>query len=92
MTSKLGGRLALVFAAGAIAFFGGPLHAAPKSSAADARAAQTSWLGDTLSASDIINRKPIAGTKVTSANGNLTIRSNGWLQCQPFATDVKCGD
>ena len=67
MTSTVGGRLALVFAAGAIAFFGGPLHAALKLSAADARAAQTSWLGDTLSPSDIINLKPIAGSKVATA-------------------------
>ncbi|HTO60455.1 MAG TPA: hypothetical protein VMM15_04280 [Bradyrhizobium sp.] len=67
MTSKVGGRLALIFAAGVIAYFGGPLHAALKSSAANAPAAQTSWLGDTLSASDIINLKPIAGGKVASA-------------------------
>jgi hypothetical protein len=67
MTSKVGGRLALIVAAGVIAYFGGPLHAAPKSSAAEARAAQTSWLGDTLSASDIITLKPIAGSKAASA-------------------------
>jgi len=68
MTSKVGGRLALIFAAGVIAYFGVPLHAALKASAADARAAQTSWLGDTLSASDMINLKPIAGSKVASAS------------------------
>ena len=67
MTSKVGGRLALIFAAGAIACFGAPLHAALKSSAANARAAQTSWLGDTLTAADIIDLKPIAGSKVASA-------------------------
>jgi hypothetical protein len=68
VTSKIGGRLALVFAAGVIAYFGEPLHAALKSSAADARAAQTSWLGDTLSASDIIDLKPIGGSKVASGS------------------------
>ncbi|MBV8698535.1 MAG: hypothetical protein JO052_11865 [Bradyrhizobium sp.] len=67
MTSKVGGRLALIFAAGVIAYFGVPLHAALKSSAADAPTAQTSWLGDTLSASDMINLKPIAGSKLASA-------------------------
>ncbi len=67
MTSKVGRRLALMVAAGAIAYFGGPLHAALKSSATDPRAAQTSWLGDTLSASDIIDLKPIAGSKAVAA-------------------------
>jgi hypothetical protein len=67
MTSKVGGRLALIVAAGVIAYFGGPLHAALKPSAADARASQASWLGDTLSSSDIITLKPIAGSKVASA-------------------------
>ena len=67
MTSKVGGRLAFIVAAGVIAYVGGPLHAALKPSAAEARAAQTSWLGDTLSASDIITLKPIAGSKVATA-------------------------
>ena len=67
MASRVGGRLALIFAAGMIAYFGVPLHAALKSRAADARTAQTSWLGDTLSASDMINLKPIAGSKVAGS-------------------------
>jgi hypothetical protein len=81
MTSKVGGRLALMFAAGLIAYFGDPLHAALKASEADARAGQTTWLGDTLSASDVINLKPIAGSKVASS-GNVRVRSVVVAQAQ----------
>jgi hypothetical protein len=66
MTRKVGGRLALMFAAGLIAYFGVPLRAALVSSAADAQTARTSWLGDTLSPSDVMNLRPIVGSKAGS--------------------------
>ncbi|HWX60727.1 hypothetical protein [Bradyrhizobium sp.] len=66
MTRKVGGRLALMFAAGLIAYFGVPLRAALVSSVADAQTARTSWLGDTLSPSDVMNLRPIVGSKAGS--------------------------
>jgi hypothetical protein len=66
MTRKVGGRLALMFAAGLIAYFGVPLRAALVSSAADAQTARTSWLGDTLSPADVMNVRPIMGSKAGS--------------------------
>jgi hypothetical protein len=66
MTRKVGGRLALMFAAGLIAYFGVPLRAALVSSAADAQTVRTSWLGDTLSPSDVMNLRPIVGSKAGS--------------------------
>jgi hypothetical protein len=67
MTSRLGRRLALLFAAGMIVCLGEPLHAALTSGAADARAAEASWLGDTLSPADVINLKPLVGNRAAAA-------------------------
>lgn len=68
MTSKVGGRLALMFAAGLIAYFAEPLHAALKAGEADARVIQTAgWLGDTLSASDMLNVRPLAAGRTAPA-------------------------
>jgi hypothetical protein len=63
MTSKVGRRLALMFAAGLVAYLAEPLHAALRSSEASARTAEASWLGDTLSPSDVLNLKPLAGNR-----------------------------
>jgi hypothetical protein len=67
MTSKVGGRLALMLAAGFIAYFAGPLHAALTSSESEASAAQSGWLADTLSPADVMNIRPIAGSRVATA-------------------------
>jgi hypothetical protein len=91
MTRKVGGRLALMFAAGLIAYFGVPLHAALTASAADMPKAQTTWLGDTLSASDIINLKPIAGSKVASTGGPR-VRSVVVAQAQGTQTQIITSD
>ena len=93
MTSKVGGGLALVFAAGLIAYLGEPLHAALRSSAADARAAQNSWLGDTLSPSDVINQKPIAGNKLAAAGnarpGPVVVAQAQMSQAQMVTPDQR---
>jgi hypothetical protein len=72
MTSRLGRRLALMFAAGMIVCLGEPLHAALTSGAADARAAEASWLGDRLSPSDVINLKPLVGNRAAVAGNAKT--------------------
>ena len=62
MSSKVGGRLVVMFAAGLIAYFAEPLHAALKSGEADA-VGRYGWLGVTLAPSDLVNIKPLAGGK-----------------------------
>jgi|SRR5579864_3485871 len=71
MTSKVGGRLALMVAAGLIAYFAEPLHAALKSREAEAVAAQTAgWLGDTLAPSDVMTMRPLAAGRTSAVPVN----------------------
>jgi hypothetical protein len=66
MTIKVGGRLIVMFAAGLIAYFAGPLHAALKSGEPET-VSRYGWLGDTLAPSDLVNIKPLAGGKAGSS-------------------------
>jgi hypothetical protein len=91
MTRKVGRRLALMSAAGLIAYFGVPLHAALMSSEADAQPAQVTWLGDTLSPSDVMNLKPIAGSKIVPS-GNAKARPVVVAQAQGAQTQIVTQD